>query len=118
MLFIFWDGREGEVRTMATLVLTVLSAVLTMSIVLVVVGGLATILVYSLTDSLETGLAVGLLAGLLGWLDVSLIPDFLGTVKTTLRRVGSGFWITEQASVRSLIGVLRSRNTVSTSQRP
>lgn len=72
---------EGEVRTLTTLVLT-------MSMVFVVVGGLATILVYSLTDSLETGLAVGLLAGLLGWLGVSLIPEFLVAVQDHSRKRG------------------------------
>jgi len=79
------------VRTLATLgltVLIVLSAVLTMSMVFVVVGGLATILVYFLTDSLEMGLAVGLLAGLLGWLGVSLMPDFLMALQDHSKKRG------------------------------
>jgi hypothetical protein len=61
------------VRTLLTLALTVLiilSTVLTMSLAFVVAGGLATLVVYRLTDNLETALAVGLLAGLVGWLGV------------------------------------------------
>lgn len=41
-------------RTLATLVLIVLSAVPTMSMVFVVVGGLATILVYSVISVLRS----------------------------------------------------------------
>jgi hypothetical protein len=52
-----------------------------MSMVFVVVGGLAVIDVYSLTDRLEAGLAAGLLIGLAGWLGVSLMLDFLRTVQ-------------------------------------
>jgi hypothetical protein len=66
------------VRTLLTLVLTVLivlSTVLTMSLAFVIVGGLATLLVYYLTDSLETALAAGLLAGFGGWLGASFVPD-------------------------------------------
>ena len=71
-------------RTLLTLVLTVLivlSTVLTMSLAFIVVGGLATLLVYYLTDSLETALAAGLLAGVMGWLGVSFVPDLFAGVQ-------------------------------------
>jgi len=57
--------------------LIVLSAVLTMSLVLVAVGGLTAAFVYALTDSLEAGVATGLVGGFLSWLVVYLMPDLL-----------------------------------------
>jgi hypothetical protein len=71
-------------RTLVTLVLTVLivlSTVLTMSLVFVVVGGLATLLAYHVTNNLGMALAMGLLAGLAGWLGVTLVPDFFAGVQ-------------------------------------
>ena len=61
--------------------LIVLSTVLTMSLAFVVVGGLATLLVYYLTNSLETALAAGLLAGFEGWLGASFVPDVFAGIQ-------------------------------------
>jgi hypothetical protein len=80
------------VRTIFTLALTVLiilSTVLTMSLSFVVVGGLATLAVYRLTDNLETALAVGLLAGLVGWLGVSFVPDLFAGVQQGRHKKGA-----------------------------
>jgi hypothetical protein len=86
------SGREGGIRELCcdagAPVLIVLSEVLTMSLVFVVVGGLATLLAYHLPGSLGTALAVGLLAGLTGWLGVSLVPDFFAGVQDSHERRG------------------------------
>ena len=67
--------------------LILLSTMLTMSLSLVVVGGLATLSVYRLIDNLEAALAVGLLAGLVGWLGVSFVPDlFAGDNRAGTRK--------------------------------
>ena len=59
-------------RTLATLILIVLAAMLTMSMVFVVCG-LAGIFVYVFTDRPEVGLVVGVVS----WLGVHFVADFL-----------------------------------------
>jgi hypothetical protein len=93
--------------TLVLTVLIVLSAVLTMSLVFVVLGGLATLLAYHLTNNLETALAVGLLAGLAGWFGVSLVPDFWWGSGTTTSSAGSGSR-SDGWALASPIGVLGS----------
>jgi hypothetical protein len=49
---------------------------------------MAAVFAYALTDSLAAVLAIGLVVGLLGWLAVSLIPEFLAVISGTSKGRG------------------------------